>query len=44
MDIFSRRIVVWQVNETMEDELVVVPLHRALQLRQPAKALTIHLD
>lgn len=44
MDLFSRRIVGWQVGETMEDELVVVPLRRALQLRQPAEGLIIHSD
>lgn len=44
MDLFSRRIVGWQVDETMEDELVVVPLRRALQLRQPAEGLIIHSD
>lgn len=44
MDLFSRRIVGWQVGETMEDELVVVPLRRALKLRQPAEGLIIHSD
>lgn len=44
MDLFSRRIVGWQVGETMKDELVVVPLRRALQLRQPAEGLIIHSD
>ncbi|WP_240163978.1 IS3 family transposase [Spirosoma taeanense] len=42
MDLFSRKIVGWQVDETMEDELVVLPLRRALQLRQPAEGLIIH--
>ena len=42
MDLFSRKIVGWQVGETMEDELVVLPLRRALQLRQPAEGLIIH--
>ena len=44
MDLFSRRIVGWQVRETMEDELVILPLRRALQLRQPAVGLIIHSD
>lgn len=44
MDLFSRRIVGWQVGETMEDELVVLPLRRALQLHQPAVGLIIHSD
>ncbi|UHG94983.1 IS3 family transposase (plasmid) [Spirosoma oryzicola] len=44
MDLFSRRIVGWQVGETMEDELVILPLRRALQLRQPTEGLIIHSD
>ena len=44
MDLYSRRIVGWQVGETMEDELVVVPLRRALKLRQPTVGLIIHSD
>ncbi|WP_227687070.1 DDE-type integrase/transposase/recombinase [Spirosoma arboris] len=42
MDLFSRKVVGWQVGETMEDELVVLPLRRALQVRQPAVGLIIH--
>ncbi len=42
MYLFSRRVVGWQVGETMEDELVVVPLRRALQIRQPAMGLIVH--
>lgn len=44
MDLFSRKVVGWQVGETMEDELVILPLRRALQLRQPAVGLIIHSD
>ncbi|WP_461126910.1 transposase [Spirosoma aerophilum] len=44
MDLFSRRIVGWQIGEKMEDELVVVPLRRTLQLRQPAEGLIILSD
>lgn len=42
MDLFSRKVVGWQVGETVEDELVIRPLRRALQLRQPAVGLIIH--
>ncbi|WP_461044890.1 transposase [Spirosoma harenae] len=44
MDLFSRRIVGWPVSETMEDELVILPLRRALQLRQPVVDLIIDSD
>ncbi|WP_420150919.1 IS3 family transposase [Spirosoma sp.] len=44
MDLFSRKVVGWQVGETMEDELVVLPLGRALQVRQPAMRLVVHSD
>lgn len=44
MDLFSRKVVGWQVGETMEDELVVRPLRRALHLRQPAVGLITHSD
>jgi putative transposase len=44
MDLFSRRIVGWRVDETMEESLIMVPLQRALQGRQPAKGLITHSD
>ena len=44
MDLYSRRIVGWQVGETMGDELVIMPLRRALKLRQPTVGLIIHSD
>ena len=42
--LFSRRIVGWQVGQTMEDALVILPIRRALQLRQPTEGLIIHSD
>lgn len=33
MDLFSRKVVGWQVSETMGDELVIFPLSRALQFK-----------
>ncbi|WP_460966064.1 IS3 family transposase, partial [Spirosoma litoris] len=44
MDLYSRKVVGWQVGKTMEDELVILPLRRALQSRQPATGLIIHSD
>lgn len=44
MDLFSRRIVGWRVDETMADALVIVPLRTALIARQPAFGLIAHSD
>ncbi|WP_255709222.1 IS3 family transposase [Spirosoma sp. KNUC1025] len=44
MDLYSRKVVGWQVGETMKDELVVVPLRRALKMRQPDPGLVTHSD
>ena len=44
MDLFSRRIVGWRVDETMEDSLVILPLQSALQWRQPTPGLITHSD
>lgn len=44
MDLYSRKIVGWQVSESMEDQLVILPLRRALQCRQPAIGLITHSD
>jgi transposase InsO family protein len=44
LDLFSRRIVGWRVNDNMEDALVISPLRMALQSRQPAHGLITHSD
>jgi transposase InsO family protein len=44
MDLFSRRIVGWRVDDNMEDELVLLPLRTALQARQPTSGLIVHSD
>ena len=44
MDLFSRRIVGWRVDDNMEDALVISPLRMALQARQPACGLITHSD
>jgi putative transposase len=44
MDLFSRRIVGWRVDDNMEDALVITPLRAALQSRQPAQGLITHSD
>ena len=44
MDLFSRRIVGWRVDDNLEDTLILVPLRTALQARQPAGGLVVHSD
>ncbi|GAB4000043.1 hypothetical protein GCM10028807_51840 [Spirosoma daeguense] len=44
MDLFSRRIVGWCVDDNMEDDLVIIPLRNALQSRQPLPGLVTHSD
>lgn len=44
MDLFTRRIIGWQVDDNMEDKLVIVPLRKALRARQPAAGLVVHSD
>ena len=44
MDLFTRRIVGWQVDDNMEDSLVIVPLRNALEVRQPPAGLVVHSD
>jgi len=44
MDLFTRRIVGWRVDDNMEDALVIVPLRNALKTRQPPAELILHSD
>lgn len=44
MDLFTRRIVSWRVDDNMEDALVIIPLRSALRTRQPPAGLVIHSD
>lgn len=44
MDLFTRRIVGWRVDDNMEDALVIIPLRNALRTRQPAAGLIVHSD
>ena len=44
MDLFSRKIVGWQVDDNMEDALVVNALRQALATRKPAAGLIAHSD
>lgn len=44
MDLFSRRIVGWQIGLEMKTEMVKGALAQAIQRRKPPKGLTIHAD
>ena len=44
MDLFSRRIVGWQIDKRMTTDLVSKALIKAYNLRQPAKGLVFHSD
>jgi putative transposase len=44
MDLFSRRIVGWDYRLTMDDELVLAALRRAIRERQPVAGLIHHTD
>jgi len=43
-DVYSKRVVGWQVLDTMAEELVLSALRRALLSRQPAAGLLVHSD
>ena len=44
MDLFSRKIVGWQVQAHMEESLVIEALQKGLQSRKPASGLVLHPD
>ena len=43
-DACSRKVVGWDVRETMPEDLVSEALRRALAVRQPARGLIVHSD
>ena len=44
LDLFSRRVVGWRVDDNMEESLVRLPLQAALSSRQPLPGLILHSD
>jgi transposase InsO family protein len=44
LDLFSRKVVGWAMDSSMESDLVISALHMALQSRQPNKGLLHHSD
>ena len=43
-DVCSRKVVGWDLRETMPEDLVSEALRRALAVRQPAAGLLVHSD
>ena len=44
MDLWSRLVVGWHMDETMEEALVITAFRRAALRRQPAPGLVVHSD
>lgn len=44
MDIFTRKVVGWRVDDNMEESLILLPLKAALSARQPKPGLILHSD
>jgi putative transposase len=44
IDAFSRRVIGWALERTMEDELTLAALRMALELRRPSPGLVHHSD
>jgi putative transposase len=44
LDVFSRRVIGWALDRTLEDELTVAALQRALESRSPGPGLVHHSD
>jgi putative transposase len=44
LDVFSRRVIGWALERTLEDELTIAALQMALESRSPAPGLVHHSD
>ena len=44
VDLFSRRIIGWAMQDNMEESLVIAALRRAIKTRQPPRGLIHHSD
>jgi transposase InsO family protein len=43
-DLFSRLVVGWQIEETLEDRVVILAMGKAILRRRPEKGLIVHSD
>jgi transposase InsO family protein len=44
LDAFSRRVIGWALDRSLEDDLAIAALHMAFRRRTPAEGLTHHSD
>jgi len=44
LDLYSRRIIGWQLDDNMKEELVTAAFKKACQNRSPQQGLIIHSD
>lgn len=44
MDLYSRKIIGWQIDKNMTSDLVIKAMQMAINLRQPPKGLIFHSD
>ena len=44
MDLFSRRIVSWELSENMKESLTLAALRQAIRIRQPRPGMIHHTD
>ena len=44
LDAYSRRVIGWALDRSLEDDLAIAALHMALRRRTPAEGLTHHSD
>lgn len=44
MDLFSRKIIGWKVDDNMEEHLIIDPFKQLIKSRQPPKGMIVHSD
>ena len=44
MDLFTRKIVGWKVDEQMEESLIIEALHKMIRTQDPKQGLIVHSD
>lgn len=44
MDLYSRKIVGWKVDDNMKEHLVIDPFKQVIKVRQPSKVMIVHSD
>jgi len=44
LDLFSRKIVAWELSDRLTKDFVILTIEQAIKLRKPAKGLIFHSD